>query len=84
MIFLILIQRIMRRSDVDTTSRCYIKNREETVTAGMAQLEAELRGVEALRLESESQKAEKATDKSFRGVFLNHPRTNSSCSARNG
>jgi hypothetical protein len=78
------IQRIMRHSDVDTPGRCCIKTRENTVAAGMVQLEAELRGVEALRLESESQKAEKATDKSFRGVFLNHPRTNSSCSARNG
>jgi hypothetical protein len=79
-----LIQLIMRPSDVDTNCRCCIKIRDNTVTAGLAQLGAALRRVEALRLESESQKTEKAQTRVSEAYFLNHPRINISGSTRNG
>jgi integrase len=37
------IQRILRHSNVATTRKAYIKIREDGVTAGMAQMEAEIR-----------------------------------------
>jgi integrase len=45
----LLIQRILRHSDVNTTRKSYIKVREPNVTAGMAQLEAEIRKVEMVQ-----------------------------------
>jgi len=53
------IQRILRHSNVATTRKSYIKIREDSVTAGMATLEAELRRTETVRLEAESQTAER-------------------------
>jgi integrase len=43
------IQRILRHSDVETTRKSYIKVREPNVTAGMAQLEAEIRRTETVQ-----------------------------------
>jgi integrase len=45
----LLIQRILRHSDVTTTRKCYIKVREPNVIAGMAQLEAEIRKAETVQ-----------------------------------
>lgn len=45
----LLIQRILRHSDVNTTRKSYIKVREPNVTAGMAQLEAEIRRAETVQ-----------------------------------
>ncbi len=54
----LLIQRILRHSNVTTTRKSYIKVREPNVIAGMAQLEAEIRRVETMKSEAEIQKAE--------------------------
>jgi integrase len=53
------IQRILRHSNVATTRKSYIKIREDNVTAGMAQLEAEIRRTETAQLEAETHKAER-------------------------
>jgi integrase len=45
----LLIQRILRHSNVTTTRKSYIKVREPNVTAGMAQLEAEIRRAETVQ-----------------------------------
>jgi hypothetical protein len=45
----LLIQRILRHSDVNTTRKSCIKVREPKVTAGMAQLEAEIRKTETVQ-----------------------------------
>ena len=43
------IQRILRHANVATTRKSYIKVREHSVTAGMAQLEAEIRRTETVQ-----------------------------------
>jgi integrase len=43
------IQRILRHANVATTRKSYIKIREHNVTAGMAQLEAEIRRTETVQ-----------------------------------
>jgi integrase len=43
------IQRILRHANVTTTRKSYIKVREHNVTAGMAQLEAEIRRTETVQ-----------------------------------
>ncbi len=43
------IQRILRHANVTTTRKSYIKVREPNVTAGMAQLEAEIRRTETVQ-----------------------------------
>ena len=43
------IQRILRHSDVTTTRKAYIKPLDHQVTAGMAQLEAEIRRAETMQ-----------------------------------
>jgi integrase len=43
------IQRILRHANVATTRKSYIKVREHNVTAGMAQLEAEIRRTETVQ-----------------------------------
>jgi len=53
------IQRILRHSNVATTRKAYIKIREDGVTAGMAQMEAEIRRVQMLQVRTETQKAER-------------------------
>jgi integrase len=52
------IQRILRHSNVATTRKSYIKVRDPQVTAGMAQLEAEIRRAETVKSEAEIQRAE--------------------------
>ena len=53
------IQRILRHSNVATTRKAYIKIREDGVTAGMAQMEAEIRRAQTLQVRTETQKAER-------------------------
>jgi integrase len=53
------IQRILRHSDVTTTRKAYIKPLDHQVTAGMAQLEAEIRRAETLQAGAEMQKAQR-------------------------
>jgi integrase len=53
----LLIQRILRHSNVTTTRKSYIKVREPQVTAGMAQLEAEIRRAETVESGAGIQKA---------------------------
>lgn len=43
------IQRILRHANVQTTRNSYIKIRDHNVTAGMAQLEAEIRRTETVQ-----------------------------------
>jgi hypothetical protein len=53
------IQRILRHSNLATTRKSCIKIRQDNVTAGMAQMEAEIRRTETLQTGSEIQKAER-------------------------
>ena len=48
-VFDLTIQRILRRANVATTRKSYIKVRDHNVTAGMAQLEAEIRRTETVQ-----------------------------------
>jgi integrase len=53
------IQRILRHSNVTTTRKSYIKIREDNVTAGLAQLEAEIRRTETVQVEAETHEPER-------------------------
>lgn len=48
-VFDLTIQRILRHANVATTRKSYIKVRDHNVTAGMAQLEAEIRRTETVQ-----------------------------------